>query len=380
MGKKWDVQSQFVRCGTKPLLVYLCVMVVLLVIGIGVGRAPATPSDDFAENVPDLSPRDIPRGSLADKTKYSRLGSQLQLDYANMCPNGSLMLDKNRSSFVPEHEDCPTLFIVGARKGGSTSLYTYVSEHPMFKGVLLDRGPQAGETFYFSHRWKAWKWSQYIQLFENTSDHMTGESSVAYLVSCHLPERLWRSCGNKTKFVILLRDPINRFESNFIMRLSKRKRSVNESLLSIIVTHELAKFVRVALKKGVDIESIENSWEKFLCLFSPAKNMIFEGFYYVHIMNWLCNFRPENILILNSEEFFSDTQAVFEEVIEFLGLPPLDSNTTASITSKAYNTRTQRPKLQQKMSETDRKKLKAVYETSNKPLLNLLGWEDLDWS
>ena len=340
---------------------------------------PATPSDDFAEDVADLSPREIPRGSLANKTKYSRLGSQLQLDYANMCPNGSLMLDKNRSSFVPEHQDCPTLFIVGARKGGSTSLYMYVSEHPLFKGVLLHKGPQAGETFYFSsHRWKTWNWNRYMQLFKNTTDHMTGESSVAYLVNCHLPERLWKSCGKKAKIVILLRNPINRFESNFLMRLGRKYAS--QTTLSTIVTRESAKFHSVSLKKGAHLQSIEHSWEKFRCHFFPADNMIFEGLYYVHIMNWLCNFPPENILILNSEEFFSDTQAVFEEVIEFIGLPPLDSNTTASITSKAYNTRTQRPRLQQKMSETDRKKLKAIYETSNKPLLRLLSWEDLDWN
>ena len=47
---------------------------------------------------------------------------------------------------MPKHQDCLTLFIVGARKGGTTSLYSYVAKHPDFDGILLNRGPMSGET------------------------------------------------------------------------------------------------------------------------------------------------------------------------------------------------------------------------------------------
>ena len=175
------------------------------------------PYDGGASRKATLRP--ILEPSRGAKTKYSRLGSQLQLNYTKMCPRGSLMLDnsKQRSQFVPNHQNCPSLFIVGARKGGTSSLYTYMSKHPSFKGILLDKGPKVGETFYFSSsRWKKWQWSQYTNMFQNTSHYMTGESSVAYLVDCHLPERLWGSCGKQAKIVILLRDPIKRFESNYL--------------------------------------------------------------------------------------------------------------------------------------------------------------------
>ena len=96
--------------------------------------------------------------------RFSRLGSQLDLDYARMCPPDSIMLSSDWRQSVPEHQGCPTLFIVGARKGGSTSLYTYVSQHPEFEGVLLNKGPQAGETFYFTSHWKKWDWAQYMSI------------------------------------------------------------------------------------------------------------------------------------------------------------------------------------------------------------------------
>ncbi|CAI8043430.1 Carbohydrate sulfotransferase 15 [Geodia barretti] len=316
----------------------------------------------------------------ANKTKYSRLGTQLQLDYAKMCPRGSLMLGQ-RSQFVPNHLDCPSLFIVGARKAGTSSLYMYVSRHPSFKGILLDRGPKVGETYYFSSHWKSWKWSQYMKLFEHTSHYTTGESSVGYLTSCNVPERLWRSCGKQAKIVILLRDPIKRLESNYRMRIRLQLRGYsNNTKASTMVNLELERFINAALKNGADIQSVEHSWEKFRCLFNPSSNMVFEGLYYVHIMNWLCNFPPENILILNSEEFFHNTRGVFEEVIEFLGLPPLDRNTTAFITSTSYNTGRGGQGPRQQLSEMDRKKLRVLYKHTNQPLLNLLDWEGFVWS
>ena len=184
--------------------------------------------------------RPIPELSL----KYSRLGSQLQLNYTKMCPRGSLMLEnsKQRSQFVPNHQNCPSLFIVGARKGGTSSLYTYMSKHPSFKGVLLDKGPAVGETCYFSFFWKQWQWSQYMNMFQNTSHYMTGESSVDYLADCHIPERLWRSCGKQAKIVILLRDPIKTFQSNYLMR-ARLKTSKIRGNVSTVVNVEMNRFL-----------------------------------------------------------------------------------------------------------------------------------------
>ena len=329
-------------------------------------------------NYSDVASR-IPRRT--SKTKYSRLGSQLRVDYSRMCRRGSLMNDGEPPSFVPEHLDCPALFIVGARKGGTSSLYMYASKHPRFKGVLLDKGPKVGETLYFSSHWDDWKWSQYMKLFEHTSHYMTGESSVGNLVNCNVPERLWRACGKQARVIILLRDPIERLKSNFLMRIRLQTRGYsNNTRASTVVNLEVESFLTTALRSGAEIQNMEQSWEKFRCLFKPSRNLVHEGLYYVHLMNWLCNFPPENILVLSSEEFFSETQAVYEEVIEFLGLPPLDPNTTAFITSTAYNQGRGGEGRDQRLSELDRKKLRAVYKHTNKPLLTLLGWEDIDWS
>ena len=47
-----------------------------------------------------------------------------------------------------------SFFIIGARKGGTTSLYQWLSATPNIAGVRLDAGAQAGELFFFPRRTK----------------------------------------------------------------------------------------------------------------------------------------------------------------------------------------------------------------------------------
>ena len=103
----------------------------------------------------------------------------------------------------------------------------------------------------------------------------------------------------------LLRNPLTRFESNFHMRVALGNYPSNESASSV-VSPQVDEFINAIVKKKITLESIASSWEDFRCLFNPSRNLIFEGLYYVHLMTWLCNFPPENILILNSEEFFEE--------------------------------------------------------------------------
>ena len=97
-------------------------------------------------------------------------------------------------------------------------------------------------------------------------------------------------------------------------------------------------------------------------------------------MTWLCNFPPENILILNSEEFFENTQSVLNVVISFLGLSPLNVKQVEVITSKTYNGNNKSFSPLQYLSTEDKEKMMAIYKHTNKPLLELLGWKDVEWN
>ena len=74
-----------------------------------------------------------------------------------------------------------------------------------------------------------------------------------------------------------------------------------------------------------------------LCRFRPTESMIFEGLYYVHLLNWMCNLPADNILIINSEEFYRNTSVILSQVFQFLGLHPLQKKELEKIVEVAYN-------------------------------------------
>ena len=324
----------------------------------------------IAASVPKLDPR------YRTET-LTRLGSDLYFDVESNCPANSVRRE-NHANFTPFHLDCPTLFLVGARKGGTSSLYHYLSKHPDFEGTRLDQGPKVGETFYFSSHYETVSWDRYLQLFPSDTV-MTGDASVGNLVHCEVPKRLFESCGKQAKVVMLFRNPVDRFVSNFLMRARLNiMRIQNTTSISTVLKLQLDKFFHEALGRHIDVTKFAKEWSKLRCLFEPAMNMVWEGAYYVHLLNWLCNFPPENILILNSEEFYRKPSVILDQVFQFLGLKRLNSETYEWITAVVYNKGKRDVPAQQKLTEMDRKKLLGAYKQFNVALLELLDWKEVD--
>ena len=310
----------------------------------------------------------------------SRLGSDLPFNTSS-CPAGSIMTSSIVNTRAPRHDNCPTLFIIGGRKCGTTSLYQYISRHPDFTGIFLDAGARAGETFYFSKKYEEMTWSDYIGLFPNHSLTMTGESSVDNLVQCEAPRRLFESCGRQPKIVVLLRDPINRFESNFFMKVDFLVPAFDEgTALGVVVMQTVEKLARKMKIKKFDVHDVQKSWPKLTCVFEAAGNMAYEGLYYVHLQNWLCNFPSENILIINTEEFSQHPCKIVQQTLAFLGLSPLEGKLCKAVTSVVYNKRRARTLLpHQVMSPEERRKLTDLYSPFNEKLIELLNWTSVDW-
>ena len=170
----------------------------------------------------------------------------------------------------------------------------------------------------------------------------------------------------------LLRNPIKRFVSNFLMRARLSTRNIrNTTAFTTVVKTELDEFFSAVFQQNLipDIAQLPHKWTDIRCLFNPSTNIVFEGLYYMHVLNWLCNFPAENILIINSEEFYRNASVILKQVFQFSGLKPLPQETLTWITSTVYNKGKyynipsyQRPTLM------DRKKLNSVYEPFNRAL------------
>ena len=292
------------------------------------------------------------------------------------------MTDTKSQNTSPLFSYCPTLFVLGARKGGTTSLIQYVSKHEQFEAAQLN-GTKVGEIFFFSNKlWepsqKQWDW--YKSNFPQNV--MSGESSVTYLVHCQVPQRIFKSCGKHAKIVMLLRNPVDRFVSNFLMRVNVKDKFYGskyreETSISSIVEEELKSYQNKI--SNISSPNVQQGWQDIRCQFLPTESMIFEGMYYVHLLNWMCNFPAKNIMIINSEEFFSNTSVILSQVIQFLGLHPLEQEKLKEIASVTYNQGSHHIPRHRKLSERDRQKLNKVFEPFNTALFQLLNW-NIDWT
>ena len=335
--------------------------------------------------VRDSADRDLDSGLQQDDDQIpdhhthslTRLASHLKFNLST-CPAKSKMLIKDwQNVIVPRTSMCPQLFIIGAKKGGTTSLYNYLSHHPDFKGIRLNVSTMIGETAYFAHNYQTVPLKRYLSMFPR--DMMSGDASVDNLVHCYAPQRILKTCGDMPKIIILLRNPIDRYVSNFMMRVTRKEYGKYNSFTTIQDTteHELELLRTAVLKKKFSFSSEpSSSWSKLRCVFGCCDSMIYEGLYYVFLMNWLCNFPAENIMIVNSEEFFHSPTLILKQAIEFLELSPLKKDQLEQITSRVYNKGAGPLAPHHQLSSHHKQQLNDIYGSYNAALLELLSWQN----
>ena len=224
-----------------------------------------------------------------------------------------------------------------------------------------------------------------MDLFNESNGRMTGEATVDYFVNCNVPERVMKVCRHLPKVVILLRDPVSRFVSNFHMRLALRGKgpyqAINEThTISRTINKEVRKFKSGLKRNKVSVKSIRKDWTKMRCLFREAKNLVHEGVYYVHMMNWICSYPRDKILVLNSEQFFDTPGEVMRTVFDFLGLRELSLSELQNTTAVVHNKGRYSSAARHKLGTFERNKLSQLYHLFNRALFELLDWDAVQWT
>ena len=124
----------------------------------------------------------------------------------------------------PATEGRPDLFIIGAAKSGTSSLYDYLAGHPeIYMSPIKETayfspdvpGPRSGGAYGLDLE-------QYLALFEGaTNEKRLGEASPHYLYSSVAP-RLIRDFQPAARIVAILRNPVDVAYSLHGQRLSNR--------------------------------------------------------------------------------------------------------------------------------------------------------------
>ena len=137
----------------------------------------------------------------------------------------------------------PNFFVVGAAKAGTTSIYNYIKQHPevylspikepnffstdidinKFRKNYRKEIEEAYKQFFkygkSTHLTFIRNWNDYYKLFESVNDEKAiGEFSTSYLYSKVAAKNIYNNIEN-AKIIIVLRNPIERAFSHYIMDL-----------------------------------------------------------------------------------------------------------------------------------------------------------------
>jgi hypothetical protein len=193
--------------------------------------------------------------------------------------------------------------IVGSMKCGTSSLFTYLSEHPQVASAK-DKEPN---FFANDSNWqKGIRWYQSLWDFNPGVHRIALEASTMYTKLPRFPNAAERIAGvnAKFRFIYIMRNPIERIESHY--------------------THgQAAKWVTTTkpMTEGLDPQLIEVS--------KYAKQI---GEYYKR-------FPSQSILLLNLDDLKRDPHGTLEKVCQFL---QIDTSYKFQFATSVYNKNTQR--------------------------------------
>jgi hypothetical protein len=255
----------------------------------------------------------------------------------------------------------PDFVIIGAAKGGTTSLYRWLSEHPFVAPASQKEVHYFDYNSYRGLDWYRRHFPLQRQRAEFAAEHgrpfITGEASPSYMSHDWAPQRLARALP-RAKLLATLRNPVDRAYSQFQMT----RREEEEPLESFIeaVDAEEARLAPELARTSVDRRY--NSWP------IGCWSYLLRSRYADQLERWLKLFPREQLHVLTLEQLASDPQHAMDRVHAFLGLPPHRYGDLKPLHTASYDP----------IGPEARAKLSAYFHPHNERLYELLG-VDLGW-
>ena len=299
----------------------------------------------------------------------------------------------------------PEFMLVGGMKCGSTSFARYLSAHPQVKLS----GPK--EPHYWSwHRFPA----RYQNFFVNESpipdpgpgQHVSGEFSTSSLIHPLVPRRVLANLP-RLKFFVLLRNPVDRAYSHFMMSkiagLEKEcsfeeivRREIDE-VAELLAAHERGFLSSVGDSKScystidgtpIRVATHEQSSPKRRIRDDLDlrdfyfKSYVFRSLYHDQLHRWLRLFPRQQLMIIQSEHFFENEADTMNEVAEFLGLEPFEFQAADQLQRSwdaGARNASEIPQDYPGMDDATRTILTDFFESYNQQLYRLID-EDFGWN
>lgn len=259
----------------------------------------------------------------------------------------------------------PDFLIVGAQKCGTTSLYRNLVGHPSIVPARIKEVHffnnshnyfQGGVGWYKAH-FPTFLRKYYITHFRR-KDFLTGEASPFYMYHPHAPRRISELLP-EAKLIVILRNPVDRAYSHYHHEVERGCETVSfEDAIRLEEERLRGEFDKLMQDEHY------TSWKY------NHNSYLLRGVYVDQIKRIHTYFDKSQVLILKSEDFFRDSQATIEKILQFLGLPPWQAGDFKKANVGSY---------QKKMDTAMRSQLIRYFEPHNHRLYDYLdinfGWD-----
>jgi hypothetical protein len=200
----------------------------------------------------------------------------------------------------------PSVLIIGAQKGGTTSLFNYLVQHP----DILE--PFGKEIHYFDlhyARGPRWYQGRFPYRHRLGERKLTLDASPYYLVHPLAPQRAAAMLPG-VKLIALLRNPVDRAFSHYQHELRGGRETLS---FAEAVEQEDA-------RTGGEEERLRSD-PQYYSWNHHRYTYLRRGRYLDQLQRWLEHYPRSRLLVLQSELLFRDPAAASAAVYEFLGLP-----------------------------------------------------------
>ena len=256
----------------------------------------------------------------------------------------------------------PDFMIIGAAKCGTSSLFSYLTQHdliapPTKKEIyFFDRQFNKGLCWYRAHFPIGLKRTN-LEM-EKNKGILTGEATPCYLFHPHAAKRIFSVIPN-VKLIVMLRNPVDRAYSYYHMKV----RNGYEQL-----SFEEAIDKEEERLSGRLDEMLQN--DKYFSFSRQHYSYLARGIYVEQLKTWMDIFPKDQFLILNSEDFYRKPEISLDKVFEFLNIAK------KGFALKEFKKVNYVP--YPKINPETRKRLIKYFEPHNQKLYEFLG-VDFKW-
>lgn len=210
----------------------------------------------------------------------------------------------------------PNFLCVGAQKAGTTTLYDVLKQHPQ---IFL---PSTKELHFFdweTHFSQGKEW--YLSHFKDVQNEKAiGEITPNYMYINSVPKKIYDFFGKDIKLIFILRNPVKRAYSHYLMKL--RNGRTDKSFY-----------------KEIKIDKIEKNKE-----YMNNNPIIGKSLYDTQINRYLEYFDQKNMLFLIMEtDLIQNRDETFKKIFRFLNVDNKDikknikSNKALQVKNKKIN-------------------------------------------